>query len=202
MATISHKNLSGSQLHENKGASAATDNQVATVTSGATVWQKLTASHLTGTGNSFGGQLNHYQNKLAANTAGQSITATTWTTRNLDTSVTTEITGPVLSANQITLVPAGTYYVEAWANAFCSGSNARSRIKVLNVTDAADLLVGRNCGTNTATDCLWAQVQGRFTLSGTKTISIQQFSSATGSNPAQNSGGSEIYCEVYLWRVA
>jgi hypothetical protein len=59
MATISHKNLSGNQLHENKGASTATDDHVATAASGATVWQKLTHANLTTTGNPFGAQLLH-----------------------------------------------------------------------------------------------------------------------------------------------
>jgi hypothetical protein len=41
-----HSSLTGAELHENKGAAAASDDQVATVTSGATVWKKLTTDNL------------------------------------------------------------------------------------------------------------------------------------------------------------
>lgn len=37
-----HSALTGSSLHENKGAAEADDDEVATATSGATVWKKLT----------------------------------------------------------------------------------------------------------------------------------------------------------------
>jgi YbbR domain-containing protein len=44
--TIYHKDITETNLHENKGVSAASDNFVATATSGATVWKKLTTDHL------------------------------------------------------------------------------------------------------------------------------------------------------------
>jgi hypothetical protein len=43
-----HKDLTGTELHENKGAAAAANDDVATVTSGATVWKKLTAANFDG----------------------------------------------------------------------------------------------------------------------------------------------------------
>lgn len=36
-----HSTLTGSELHENKGAASAADNTVASATSGATVWRKV-----------------------------------------------------------------------------------------------------------------------------------------------------------------
>lgn len=39
-----HSALTGSELHENKGVAAASDNTVASATSGATVWRKVNAS--------------------------------------------------------------------------------------------------------------------------------------------------------------
>jgi hypothetical protein len=41
-----HADLTGAELHENKGAATATDNFVATVTTGATVWKKITPSNI------------------------------------------------------------------------------------------------------------------------------------------------------------
>jgi hypothetical protein len=41
-----HSALTGSELHENKGAAAASDNTVASVTSGATVWRKVNTDML------------------------------------------------------------------------------------------------------------------------------------------------------------
>lgn len=39
-----HSSLTGAELHENKGVAAASDNTVASATSGATVWRKVNAS--------------------------------------------------------------------------------------------------------------------------------------------------------------
>lgn len=41
-----HNTLTGANLHENKGVSTATDNTVASATSGATVWRKINSSML------------------------------------------------------------------------------------------------------------------------------------------------------------
>lgn len=41
-----HASLTGADLHENKGVAAASDNTVATASSGTTVWQKITASSI------------------------------------------------------------------------------------------------------------------------------------------------------------
>lgn len=41
MTTTPHASLTGANLHENKGVSGASDNTVATASSGATVWQKV-----------------------------------------------------------------------------------------------------------------------------------------------------------------
>ena len=41
-----HSSLADAELHENKGVSSASDNTVATATSGATVWKKITSSNI------------------------------------------------------------------------------------------------------------------------------------------------------------
>lgn len=48
---VAHSTLTGSNLHENKGAASATDNTVASATTGATVWRKVNAAMMdTGAG--------------------------------------------------------------------------------------------------------------------------------------------------------
>lgn len=44
--TVEHKDLTEANLHDNKGVSVASDNTVATASSGATVWQKITSSNV------------------------------------------------------------------------------------------------------------------------------------------------------------
>lgn len=44
-----HSTLTGSELHENKGAASASNDTVATATAGATVWKKLTTANLDST---------------------------------------------------------------------------------------------------------------------------------------------------------
>ena len=41
-----HKDLTGTDLHENKGVATASDNFVATALSGATVWQKIATNNI------------------------------------------------------------------------------------------------------------------------------------------------------------
>lgn len=91
MANVAHSTLTGSNLHENKGVAAASDNTVATAVTGATVWAKLTANNLTGTGNPFGAQLFHVQDQKASGTSGGTFTSGADRTRTLNTTVTNEI---------------------------------------------------------------------------------------------------------------
>src|SRR6266516_1340078 len=99
MSNVEHSTLSGSNLHENKGASGASDNFVATATTGATVWKKLTDVNLTGTGNSFGAQLFHVRDEKSAGTVGGTFSSGAWRTRTLNTTKTNEIGSASLSSN-------------------------------------------------------------------------------------------------------
>lgn len=44
-----HSSLTGTELHENKGVASASDNTVASATSGATVWRKVNSSMIDAT---------------------------------------------------------------------------------------------------------------------------------------------------------
>jgi hypothetical protein len=199
LADVAHSTLTGAELHENKGVASASDNTVATADSGATVWQKLTADHLTGTGNSFGAQYCYIRDQKSNGTNGGAFNSGDWRTRTLTNIVTNEI-GASLNNSQVTL-PAGTYFCIASAPAYDVGSH---KAIVINVTDNSTLLSGTS--ENTAASCTtrsWCI--GRFTLSGTKDIEVQHRCSASRAVNGfgiNNNFGLEIYTELHLWKIA
>ena len=196
--TVAHSSLTGSNLHENKGVAAATDNFVATATTGATVWQKLTAANLTGTGNPFGGQLLHVQQQQTSGTDGGASTAGTWVKRVLNTTLTNEIASASVGSDQITL-PAGTYYIEAHAPSYNTGPCVT---RLRNVTDSTDTLIGTAEPTSVAHQR--SVTSGRFIIAGTKTFEFQMrtnASSGSGFGHASSQGVTEVYTDVKIWKV-
>jgi hypothetical protein len=206
MANVAHSTLTGSDLHENKGVAAATDDFVATATSSATVWKKLTASNLTGTGNSFGAQLLHVREQQNNGvTSTWTPVAGTFVTRVLNTELTNEISSASLASNQISL-PAGTYFAEAaGVSASATGGNFTSQLRLYNITDSAILIlgIGSRPGNASVTQSNECSLRGRFTLSGTKTVALQHYVSSGGTAPVTcASGQSEVYAELLIWKVA
>lgn len=202
MANVEHSTLTTTNLHENKGVSTATDNTVATAVSGSTVWAKLSAANLAGTGNPFGGQLFHCRDEKANTTAGGTFTAGIWQTRILNTVKTNEISGASLSSNRITL-PAGTYWIDAVAPCVQVG---KSKAALFNVTDASFTITGDN-GANDTTIGWVAKnlVRGRFTIAAPKAFELQHICTSTqatqGFGAAASSGLVEVYAEVLIWKV-
>lgn len=216
--TVAHKNLTETELHENKGASTATDDFVATVTSGATVWKKLTSSNLTTTGNPFGSQLLHVRHvETTGTSAGAVLTNSTWNTRTLNSTVTNEITSATLTSNQISL-PAGTYFIDAQIGLAAkivvsnSAQTIVDRPRLYNVTGSATLVSGVNHSSyhtsNTSSEFTLTpprSLRGRFTLAGTTTIALQHYVSGSAislQGSPVTSGESEIYSDVLIWKVA
>lgn len=165
----------------------------------------ITAS-LTGnvTGNVTGNILQNYMQvneTQAQNTAGGATVAATWQTRTLNTILVSTITGATLGSNQITL-PAGTYYISATAPAYAINGH---RIRVWNVTDGLQLLIGQGEYTNAATQTN-ALVTGRFTLGSSKAIRIDHYTQSTRATnglgvQVNASGYSEIYTTVEIWKL-
>jgi hypothetical protein len=199
MANVAHSSLTGSNLHENKGAASATDDHVATATTGATVWKKLTASNLTGTGNSFGAQLLHVQDQKTQGTNGGGNTAGSYVDRVLNTVVTNEISSASLTNNKISL-PAGTYYIDA--SSPMHGSVTAHRSALYNHTSATYLIYGTNEYAFTTSRSF---VVGRFTLAGTSEVGIRYYAAAEqgGTNGLGNAigAGVEIYTDVKIWKL-
>lgn len=203
MPTIAHKNLTGTNLHEPKGAdAAAVDKVYVSNGAGSGAWQKITADQLETTGNPFGAQLLHVQDQKASGTDGGTFTSGAWRTRTLNTEVTNEITSASLASDQITL-PAGTYFISAFAPA---GTVLNHKAKLYNVTDASDTLLGTTeYSTNSASIITKSTINGRFTIADTKVFEVQHrcntSKASTGLGFASNFSVIEIYTDVMIWKV-
>ena len=154
-----------------------------------------------GFGGIFESQLLHVRDEKSQNTSGGTAASNGTQTRTLNTVKTNEITGASLSSNQITL-PSGTYYIQALAPAY---DTSRSQAFLYNVTDTANEIIG-STSTNTVASTSFCHVIGRFTISAQKVFSIVQFTFDAHVNglgePANNSGGTEVYTDVQIWKVA
>lgn len=206
MANVAHSTLTGSNLHETKGMASATDDYVLTATSGAGVYKKLTAINLTGTGNPFGGQLFHIRDQKTSGTVGQTLTATSWNTRVLQTSVTNEISSASLSSNQISL-PAGTYFIMGDAvYGGVGGATNYGILRLRNITGSTTLVDGGTPGYysigSASNNLINNSIKGRFTLAGTTTIELQHYVSNAGTmQPLSISSTPEVYADILIWKV-
>jgi hypothetical protein len=150
----------------------------------------------------FESALFHVRDEKASGTHG-GTSQTSYTTRDLNTSLTNEISGASLSSSQITL-PSGTYYIRAFAPAY---SSDRHTIKLRNITDSTDTLLGTSVyaeGSNSNYNM--SMVTGRFTIASSKTFAIQhrcQTSIATtGFGVSKDMSETNVYTDVQIWKVA
>lgn len=205
MSNVEHSALTGSDLHEPKGAAAAAANRVYVSNgSGSGSWTTVSNDVLASAAKAFQAQLLHVQDQKSSGTAGGTFTSGAWRTRTLNTVVTNEISGASLSSDQITL-PAGTYWIEARAPAYIVNEH---KVKVYNVSDSTDILIGTSEHSNYAGG--YAQtssfVSGRFTLASSKTISLMHRCASTsfsnGFGDASGFSVVEVYADVKIWKVA
>lgn len=201
MTTISHKNLTTTQLHENKGADAASDDTVATITSHATVWKKLTASNLTGTGNSFGDNLLQIQTTAASGIGGGTATTGAWTKRTLTTAVVNEFSAGL--ASSVISLAAGTYWVDCQMANFACG---HGRIRLQDTTSPVTLVTSLSSyAINSVNHQIPITMRGRFTLAGTKNVELQYYveNASTGGlgEPYAAPAITEIYVDLLIWKI-
>jgi hypothetical protein len=164
---------------------------------------KLMTSQRVKQADAFRSRLFHVREELTSgSTPADSSGTNSWNTRVVNTSVTNEISGASLATNQITL-PAGTYYIDANAPAW--GTNSH-RLKLYNVTDATDTLLGAceysQTGAGDITQSR-STVRGRFTIAGTKAFELRHWSARNGASlgRAASTGQSEHYTEALIWRT-
>lgn len=151
----------------------------------------------------FENALLHIQDQKASGTNGGTFTQDAWRTRDLNTVLTNEIPSASLSSNQITL-PAGTYYVEAFAPCYRGQFH---KAKLYNITDTADILIGTTEYNFNGADYVQtsSHVVGRFTIAGTKVIELQHYCKVTAANVGFGSPGTfavvELYSDIRIWKL-
>jgi hypothetical protein len=206
--TVAHKDLTGTDLHEVKGASTATVGQVPVATgSGAAPFAKLTHTSLQTTGNPFGAQLLHVREEQSSGVASVTSAAAGWVTSALNTTKTNEISGASLGSNTITL-PAGTYHFDGRVTSYVTINSSQSILqsRLYNVTAGTVVTYG----TVTKIVLLVTQgghqieshVRGRVTVAGTTDFQLQQDTWSNGGVGQPGSLGTEVYADIMFWKVA
>jgi hypothetical protein len=127
------------------------------------------------------------------------MTGGTWYDVTMDTVQTNEISGASLSANRVSL-PAGTYFIQSFVPFYRVDAFAT---RLYNITDSALLKEGNKghswASPNDATSP-HSTVQGRFTLSGTKTVALQY---RTDGGASQNDTNFvNIANNLLIWKTA
>ena len=135
----------------------------------------------------------------SSGTQGGTFTSGAYRTRTLNTvEGDSEIVS--LSTNQFTL-PAGKYCLEAEAPAFIVNNH---KIKIRNITDASDELVGDN-SFSSASAMGRAKVIGIIELSSSKTFEVQHRCNTTGNTTgfglAATFGEVEVYAQVKITKL-
>lgn len=213
MANVEHSTLTGSDLHEPKGVAAASANRVYVANgAGSGTWTTIGTAVLDAAAKAFQAQLLHVQDQKANNTSGGTGTASTWLARDLNTTLTNEISGASVSSNQISL-PAGTYWLTA--NSVINTLACPARIRFRNVTDGTTTLQSLSTYGQGGTESTFAFVResavfpvtGRFTIAGTKTFELQyRYTGGSGGvnslGQPTNSGEIEVYTDIQIWKIA
>jgi len=153
-------------------------------------------------------QYAQFRNQQASGSgSGETLSASAWTQRALNTTAFNTIVGATLSANQISL-PAGTYQVTAVADAQANSgvTSIGHTLRVRDVTNSATLVVGPASAADTSgTQFLVCQanLQGRFVLAGTTTIEVDSWVSAAASGNAGTpaTGEANVFVDIYLSKI-
>lgn len=137
------------------------------------------------------------EDQKASGTGGGNA-STGWQTRTLNTKVADTGSICTLSSNQF-ILPAGTYRIRASAPSYNTNSH---QIRLRNITDSSTILVGAQGFTNNSnysqSDSL---IDGRFTISGSKTFEIQhwtQLAATSGFGNGVSSGETQIFTRVVI----
>jgi|SRR6056300_496183 len=151
------------------------------------------------------------KNEQTSGTDGASLTASDWTTQNINTVHYNGITGASLSTKQITL-PAGTYRVSGWGGAatkFNTVDKSNSfQPRLRNVTDGTTTVVGANGRSSgysgTLSDSHHLPVNGVFTIASEKVFELQVYADAGGEaieGHAMGAGEVETYAELIFQKI-
>jgi len=154
-------------------------------------------------GSVFGTALLHVRDEKSSGTYGGFGTAGSFVKRDLNTTLTNEITGASISSSVITL-PSGTYYIHASAPTYSIG---RHKLKLRNTTDGSDTIIGTSEYSNTSQAMMTHSfVIGRFTIAAQKNFELQHRIQSSGGVADFGSENTfsvvEVYTDVQIWKVA
>ena len=146
----------------------------------------------------------YLRDEKTAGTTGGAATAASFQTRTLNTEVVDTAGFVSLSSNQFTLA-AASYYIQASAPFYAVG---RVTLKIRNVTDGSDALIGGSayCVSSTDGAIVRPQVRGIFTIVATKAFELQYQCDAVFGGDTKclgvdgSHGVTEVYGEVEIWR--
>ena len=148
-------------------------------------------------GENFGSALFQVRDEKSDGTVAQSLSSGSWIKRDLNTVKTNEITGASVSSSTMT-IPAGSYYATCSAPA---DQCALHKLRLQNTTDGTTLLLGMNADTSGGSTTL-ATMDGRFTLSGSKSVELQHRVSVSNTGGvACTFGVVEVYADVRIWKI-
>jgi len=167
--------------------------------------------------------LYHIRDEKGSGTDGDALTSGSWSTRTLQTEKQDDLT-VTTSANVISLA-AGTYWAEVFATTQFTGSASQggvqhcmSKLRLRNTTDGTTLVHGVGGRWQGQDDgggniqlmdiCIQTSISDRFTIAGTKSIELQNYTiNQLISTPlikggkAISSGENEVYADVRLYKI-
>ena len=155
-----------------------------------------------GNGEYVRGPMVHYKDVQPSATSGGTFTSGSWQTRTLNTDASAAIVGASRSGNDITL-PAGSYYVEASAQAYRPNGH---QIRLQNTTDASTAVLGNSENAqNTQNESDTAELSGQFTIGSPKVFQLQHRGQTThasnGFGVGLGFGSDNIYAQVRIWKL-
>lgn len=218
MANIEHASIDDPNIHEPKGISTATADQIyVSDGAGSGDWTDI-ADVLDASGYTM-------NSILVVNSEGnepEEVNTSTWTQRQLTTVKTNNLSAS-LSSNRISLV-AGTYYIDAVSNMLLNYTHTDEeddvitkvyKSKLYNVTGSTDLVMGTVAGADVESfdtgDYQLAftgssHIRGVFTLASTSNIEIRSWHNfdraLTGGVNDTASGSTNVHTSVTIWRIA
>lgn len=155
----------------------------------------------TGISDAVDGSYIHLQGQQASGVDGADPAATTWNTLEISNEVEDIRDECTLAANQFTLV-AGTYFVRAFSPTYAAGF---TRLRLRNITDDETTVLGVSQYSANELDVgTLVALQGRFTITETKTFELQHYTQ-NGIHlglGAVGEGEVEIYADIELRRLA
>lgn len=140
------------------------------------------------------------EDQKTSGTAPQTLTASTWNTRNLNTIVFDPMSLATVSSNQFTL-QAGTYVIKFSAGVYATNSGGiNHKAKLYSITASADVTFGSsetsyNYNTNRSFGT------ARVTIAAATTYEIRHNVGATAAGGVAISLGTEVYTQVEITKV-